>query len=119
MVARREHQPFEPSDQIEGLRPPLTPQHLQIAQVLAPQNQIVDQPTTGLSFPVPTLAPFDLEFFIQQPGHAQPLGKVMKQHRPRVTGQLLLAKADIELAHFSDYLRFVHLVGASSRQTGT
>src|SRR5262245_52013820 len=33
--------------------------------------------------------------------------------------QPLLAKADIELAHFSDYLLPVHSLGVSFQQTGT
>ena len=79
----------------------------------AAQNQVVDQPANGLPFPVAPLAHFDPQFFLQPPGHAQALGKVVEQHRPRMTGQLLLPKADVELAHFSDYLLSVHLLGAS------
>ena len=38
-------------------------------------------------------------------------------HGPRRTSQLLLAKADVEFAHFSPYLLHVHLFGASFSAT--
>jgi hypothetical protein len=45
-------------------------QHVQIAQMLATPNQVVDQPANGLPFTIAPLPHFDPQFFIQQPGHA-------------------------------------------------
>ncbi len=40
------------------------------------------------------------------------MGKVLQQDRACMTRKLFLTKADAELAHFSDYLLFVHSLSA-------
>ena len=47
------------------------------------------------------------------------LGKVVEQYRPRLTGQVLLAKADVAFPPISDYFLPTRLLGASVRQIGT
>ncbi len=51
-------------------------QHLQIAQMLAAPNQIVDQTANGLPFTGAMLTHFDPEFFLKPAGHPRPLGKI-------------------------------------------
>src|SRR5262245_22545241 len=87
--------------------------------MVAAQNQVVDEAANGLPLPVAPLARLAPQFFSQQLAPPQPLGKVMEPHRSRMTSQVLLPKADVEFAHLSDYLLGVHLLGASSRPTGT
>jgi hypothetical protein len=55
---------------------------------------------------------------IQHLRHAQLLSKVVEQHDACMAGQPLGPKADVKLAHFSDYLEPVHLLGASLWQAG-
>src|SRR5262249_23766257 len=68
-----------------------------------------------LPFAIPPLAHLDLEFLLQHALYPQAVRKVLEQHRPGMARQLFGAKADVEFAHFSAYLRPVPLLGASGR----
>jgi hypothetical protein len=66
-----------------------------------------------LPFSVAALAHLDLEFFLEQALHPQPLSKVVEQHRPGMARQVLVPKTDVEFPYLSDYLLTVHSLGAS------
>jgi hypothetical protein len=66
-----------------------------------------------LALAVPSRPDFPLQFLVQHVLDPQTPGKVLQQHRAYVASELFLAKAEVALAHFSDYLLAVHLLGAS------
>ena len=76
-------------------------------------NQVVDEPANRLPFAISPLPHLHLEFLVQHPFDSQAVRKVLQQYRARMAREVFLAKADVELAHFSDYLLLVHLLSAS------
>src|SRR4051794_23303982 len=83
--------------------------------MLPTQHHIIDQAANGLPFSIAPLPYLDLEFLVQHALYPQAVRKVPEQNRPGMTRQLFLAKADVELAHFSDSLLPIPLLGASCR----
>src|SRR3972149_5964124 len=53
------------------LRPHVAAQDIQIQQTLPARNQVVTQAQDRFTFPMPTFPLLDVQFLIQQLGHAQ------------------------------------------------